>query len=85
MKKRFLSAPLALRVALDPLPGTALAEYSGRIRLKSTNEVRWIDRVELPDYAITLYETLEEAADGGGYRDYLIDGEYFDLGGSFCR
>ena len=52
---------------------------NGSIKLKPTNEVRWIDRVELPDFALTLYETLEEAIDGDGYNDYLIDDEYFDL------
>lgn len=33
----------------------------------------------LPDFALTLYETLEEAIDGDGYNDYLIDDKYFDL------
>lgn len=49
--------------------------------MKPTNEIRYIDRVELPDYALALYETLEEAADGDGYNDYLIDDKYFDLSG----
>lgn len=53
--------------------------------MKSTNELRWIDRVELPDYALTLYETLEEAADGDGYKDYLIDDKYYDLEGDNVR
>ena len=53
----------------------------GTIELKPTNEVRYIDRVVLPDYALNLYEVLEEAADGDGYNDYLIDDEYFDLSG----
>lgn len=81
MKRRFLSALLTLCMALAILPETALAEYSGPVQLKPANAVRYIDRVELPDYAIKLYETLEEAADGDGYRDYLIDDEYFDLSG----
>ena len=77
---RLLSALLALCMVLTMLPGTALASVNdGKVDLKPTNELRWIDRVELPDYALTLYETLEEAADGDGYKDYLIDDRYFDL------
>lgn len=56
-----------------------MAIGDGVVKLKPTNEVRWIDRVELPDFALTLYETLEEAIDGDGYNDYLIDNAYFDL------
>lgn len=56
-----------------------MATGDGTVKLKPTNEVRWIDRVELPDFALTLYETLEEAIDGDGYNDYLIDDKYFDL------
>ena len=54
---------------------------NGTVDLKPTNEVRWIDRVDLPDYALKLYEVLEEAADGDGYNDYFIDDAYFDLEG----
>lgn len=80
---RLLSALLALCLVLTMLPGTALASVNdGKVDLKPTNELRWIDRVELPDYALTLYETLEEAADGDGYKDYLIDDEYYDLEGN---
>ncbi len=59
----------------------SMAAGDGTVRQKPTNEVRWIDRVMLPDFALTLYETLEEAIDGDGYNDYLIDDEYFDLDG----
>lgn len=82
MKKRLLSVLLALCMSLTLFPGTAWASVDdGRVDLKPTNELRWIDRAELPDYALTLYETLEEAADGDGYKDYLIDDEYYDLEG----
>lgn len=57
----------------------------GTVDLKPANEVRWIDRVELPDYALRLYEVLEEAVDGDGYNDYLIDDEYYDLEGENVR
>lgn len=85
MKKRLLLLFLALCMALASLPGTALAVDSERVTLKSTKEVRWIDRVDLPDYALALYETLEEAVDGDGYNDYLIDNQYYDLDGEDIR
>ena len=80
---RLLSALLALCMVLAMLPEMALASVDdGQVDLKPTNELRWIDRVKLPDYALTLYETLEEAADGDGYKDYLIDDKYYDLEGA---
>lgn len=82
MKKRLLSVLLALCMSLTLLPGMAWASVEdGQVDLKPTNELKWIDRVDLPDYALTLYETLEEAADGDGYKDYLIDDQYYDLEG----
>lgn len=86
MKKRWLSILFILCMSLALLPGTARASAeNGRVDLKPTSELNWIDRVELPDYALTLYETLEEAADGDGYKDYLIDDEYYDLEGDNIR
>lgn len=86
MKKRWLSILFILCMSLALLPGTARASAeNGRVDLKPTSELRWIDRVELPDYALTLYETLEEAADGDGYKDYLIDDKYYDLEGDNIR
>ena len=80
---RVLSALLALCMVRAMLPEMALASVDdGQVDLKPTNELRWIDRVKLPDYALTLYETLEEAADGDGYKDYLIDDKYYDLEGA---
>lgn len=62
-----------------------LSMRDGTVELKPTREVRWIDRVNLPDYALALYETLEEAVDGDGYNDYLIDDRYYDLEGEDIR
>ncbi|MDE7327161.1 MAG: putative Ig domain-containing protein [Lachnospiraceae bacterium] len=86
MKRRLLSALLALYMSLTLLPGVAWASVDdGQVDLKPASELRWIDRVELPDYALTLYKTLEEAADGDGYKDYLIEDEYYDLEGDNIR
>lgn len=86
MEKRLLSVLLTLCMVLSLLPGTAWASVEdGTVGLKPTNEIRWIDRVELPDFALKLYETLEEAIDGDGYNDYLIDDEYYDLEGTNIR
>lgn len=41
--------------------------------LKEGNYAKWIDRVELPEYATDFYEMLEEAVDNDGIDDFLID------------
>lgn len=41
--------------------------------LKSGNYEKFVDRVELPDYAVTFYRALKEGADNDGYHDFLID------------
>ncbi|MDE7327160.1 MAG: putative Ig domain-containing protein [Lachnospiraceae bacterium] len=83
---RLLLALLALYMSLTLLPGVAWASVDdGQVDLKPASELKWIDRVELPDYALTLYKTLEEAADGDGYKDYLIEDEYYDLEGDNIR
>lgn len=46
---------------------------NGNVPLKKGNYVRYIDRVEIPDYAMTLYKTMEEGSDGDGTADVLID------------
>lgn len=80
MKKRLLSVLVILCMSLTLLPGTAQAFVKDRrVKLKLSNEVRYIDRVILPDYALAFYDILEEAADGDGKKDYLIDDGYFDL------
>lgn len=49
---------------------------SGAVALRPGNYQRWIDRVDVPDYARQFYGVLEEAADNDGYRDFLIDDGY---------
>ena len=112
MRKRLLSALLALCMALTLLPGAVFAaegpsgeqgleltaeprsaawgapaeanassqalDSSGRVILRDGAYEKWIDRVVLPDYALNFYDILVEASDNDGYRDYLIDDQYFD-------
>lgn len=42
-------------------------------KLKAGNYEKWIDRIELPEYARVFYTTLEEACDNDGIDDFLID------------
>ncbi|MDE7245653.1 MAG: S-layer homology domain-containing protein [Oscillospiraceae bacterium] len=79
MRRRILSAFLAFCMALTLLPTALATEANGTIDLTSGYHEKWIDRLVLPDYAKTLYDVLEEAADGDGDRDYLIDDTYIDL------
>lgn len=55
---------------------------NGKVDLASGNHEKWIDRVNLPDYAKNFYEVLEEAVDNDGTDDFLIDDKYFDLSGT---
>lgn len=43
------------------------------VQLKEGNYVRWIDRVDVPQYALDFYAAMEEAVDGDGAEDWLID------------
>ena len=54
----------------------------GQVPLKSTNEVKWIDRLDLSDAECIreLYDSLVEAVDNDGLNDYLIDDSYFTDG-----
>ena len=60
-------------------PGIQL--YSGESpylpTLKSGHYVNWVDRVDLPDYAKSFYNSLVEASDNDGNYDFLI---YTDSG-----
>lgn len=59
----------------------AIALFSldtSQVPLVSSTQERWIDRVALPDYARQFYDTLVEACDNDGSRDYLIEDRYFD-------
>ncbi len=48
-------------------------DSSGKVALKDENFERWIDRINVPDYAITFYNTLVEGADNDNKSDVLID------------
>ncbi len=47
--------------------------------LKEGNYARWIDRIEVPDYAADFYLMLEEGCDNDGIDDFLIDINGSDL------
>lgn len=74
MKKRLLSALLALCMVLTLLPATVFA-----VDLASGNHEKWIDRIDrLPDYAKNFYNNiLVEASDNDKDKDYLIDDTYY--------
>lgn len=42
------------------------------ITLKKGNYEKWVDRVNLPDYALDLYDTLVEYCDNDGVKDLMI-------------
>ena len=46
---------------------------TGSVDPVSTNEVKWIDRVDLPNEFDQFYAALEEASDGDDINDWLID------------
>lgn len=50
---------------------------NGRVDLANGNHVKWIDRVDLPDYAVDFYNLLVEGSDNDGNADVLIDDRYF--------
>ena len=49
----------------------SLDEY-GIVELKEGNYVNWIDRVDIPDYALDFYDRLIEGSDNDGNDDFLI-------------
>lgn len=58
-----------------------LTLQDGKVALKTTNEVQWIDRLDLSDeeaWVRTFYDRLVEASDNDGIDDYLIGDEYFE-------
>ncbi|MEY8459721.1 leucine-rich repeat protein [Eggerthellaceae bacterium 24-137] len=52
-------------------------DQSGQTALREGNYERWIDRLDVPEYALDFYAALEEAVDGDGTQDYLIADKYF--------
>ena len=49
----------------------------GQVDLKGGNYINWIDRVDLPDYAVDFYNLLVEGSDNDGKEDVLIDDSSF--------
>lgn len=70
-------------VELDPVetsaefPRSARSIQDGAVDLRSGSYERWIDRAVLPEYALSFYSLLEEAADNDGVADLFIDDVYF--------
>lgn len=58
--------------------GPQTIDPEGLVALKPGNHERWIDRIDVPDFALEFYEVLEEAIDNDGYRDFLIDDKYYN-------
>ena len=59
--------------SFDAAATIASLDKNGKVQLKPGNYEKYIDRVDIPDYAMELYKTLEEGADGDGVADILID------------
>lgn len=79
MVKRLTALLLCLFTAAATIPPAAVAADK-KISLATGNHIRWIDRLELPDYARALYTALEEGADNDGNQDFLIENKYFQSG-----
>ncbi len=47
--------------------------------VKSEPQVRWYDRVDMPDYTKTLYQTLQNGSNNDELADYLIEDEFYTL------
>lgn len=46
---------------------------NGSIDLRSGNHEKWIDRIDIPESARKLYDSLNEWTDNDGFDDFLID------------
>ncbi|MCD8374032.1 MAG: S-layer homology domain-containing protein [Oscillospiraceae bacterium] len=68
MTKKMVCLALALCVAL----GCTAAAFADGAALADGEYALYIDRLDAPDFALELYETLEEAADADGVDDWLI-------------
>ncbi len=81
IKQGLTAGLLALMTLWTVLPVPAAATAAdGRIDLAAGNHVRWVDRMELPDYAKSFYAALEEGTDNDGVDDFLIEDKYFSYG-----
>lgn len=47
--------------------------------VKPEPQVRWYDRVDMPAYTKTLYQTLQSGSNNDELADYLIEDEYYTL------
>ena len=63
--------------ALDTMSARAL-DADGFVALKKGSYIKWIDRIDVPAYVVEFYRVLEEASDGDGYQDFLIDDQYIE-------
>jgi hypothetical protein len=64
-----------MAVALLPAAavGTSVKASAATAKASSGRHAKWVDRIDLPEYAKDFYSTLEEAADGDKEDDFLID------------
>lgn len=71
----------SLETSAEPIGMFSLSD--GNVTLKDSNEVDWIDRIDLTDAECIreFYDTLVEASDHDGVDDYLIDDTYFNATG----
>lgn len=73
-RSEILTAETSARV-LEALAAPARA-VENPVTLKPGSHERWIGRINAPAYALRFYEVLEEAVDGDGLEDYLIEDDY---------
>lgn len=66
--------------ALSSLIRPFSLQSAGPVPLKSSNEVKWIDRLDLSGYESVrgFYDALVEAADNDGADDFLIEDAYLE-------
>lgn len=63
--------------ALSVVSGRAF-DAEGLVALKKGSHAKWIDRIDVPAYVVEFYRVLEEASDGDGHQDFLIDDKYIE-------
>lgn len=60
---------------------TVLANPSdGKLEIAAGTHIKWVERLDLPDYAYDVYVALGEWTDNDGVEDYLIEDKYFQYG-----
>ena len=65
------------RIETSAMAMNLLSVEDGTVDLKDTNEVEWIDRIDIPDEIRAFYNQLVEGADNDGTDDILIDDTYY--------